>query len=165
MVEGQAISMKIGDLAARAGMTPSRIRYYETAGLISPARRTDAGYRLYDEQAVQRLEIIGYAQLAGFTLAEMRSLLPLTQPGKWDREALVGTLRTKAAAIEQLQQRLAAARDRLESVIADVENTPEDLECDANARRVLDNLRGSSAHGHHDAAATTSGPDGSTSSR
>lgn len=146
-------------------MTPSRIRYYETAGLISPARRTDAGYRLYDEQAVQRLEIIGYAQLAGFTLAETRSLLPFTEPGEWDRGALVGALRAKATAIAQFQQRLVAARDRLESVIADIENTPEDLECGDNARRVLDNLRVSSAGSDRGPAVTPSDPGGSEDSR
>ncbi|WP_040776752.1 MerR family transcriptional regulator [Nocardia pneumoniae] len=133
--------MRIGDLAARVGMSTSRIRYYETAGLITPARRTEAGYRLYDEQAVQTLEIVEYAQLAGFTITEMRALLPLTRPGEWDRAGLLDTLRTKAAAIEQLRQRLEETLERLRAVIADVEQKPIDLACTDNVNRIIENLR------------------------
>ncbi len=67
--------MKIGELAGRSGLAPSRIRFYEASGLISAQRQAN-GYRRYTEQALQTLSIISCAQHAGFSLEEIRRLLP-----------------------------------------------------------------------------------------
>lgn len=67
--------LTIGKAAARANVTPDTLRYYEREGLIKPATRTDAGYRLYDTDQVQRLQFIKQAQECGFTLQEIRQLL------------------------------------------------------------------------------------------
>jgi hypothetical protein len=45
----------IGKVADRTGFTASALRYYEGIGLVVPATRTDAGYRLYDEMTLSRL--------------------------------------------------------------------------------------------------------------
>ena len=45
----------IGEIAGRSGFTASALRYYEGIGLLEPATRTEAGYRLYDDQALSRL--------------------------------------------------------------------------------------------------------------
>ncbi|HUA06520.1 MAG TPA: MerR family transcriptional regulator [Solirubrobacteraceae bacterium] len=66
--------LAIGDVAARAGMTASRIRYYETRGLLPEPERA-AGKRRYGEEVFRRLEIIDAAQRVGFTLEEIRDLL------------------------------------------------------------------------------------------
>jgi MerR family transcriptional regulator, redox-sensitive transcriptional activator SoxR len=66
--------LAIGEVARRAGMTASRIRYYESRGLLSePAR--EAGKRRYTEAVFRRLAIIDAAQQVGFTLEEIRDLL------------------------------------------------------------------------------------------
>jgi MerR family Zn(II)-responsive transcriptional regulator of zntA len=67
----------IGKLAQHADVTTDTVRYYEKEGLLAPARKTDAGYRLYDEDAVRRLRFIRQAQQCGFSLAEIRELLAL----------------------------------------------------------------------------------------
>ena len=64
----------IGELASRAGLNPSAIRYYERIGLMPTADRV-SGKRRYDESALTRLTAIDVAQRAGFTLAETRTLL------------------------------------------------------------------------------------------
>jgi len=69
-----APQLAIGDVAARAGMSTSRIRYYETRGLLPEPERA-AGKRRYGEEVLRRLEIIDAAQRVGFTLAEIRDLL------------------------------------------------------------------------------------------
>jgi MerR family redox-sensitive transcriptional activator SoxR len=66
--------MAIGEVAERAGMTTSRIRYYETRGLLPEPERA-AGKRRYDEGVFRRLAIIDAAQRVGFTLEEIRDLL------------------------------------------------------------------------------------------
>lgn len=66
--------LAIGEVAARAGMSASRIRYYEAHGLLAEPERV-AGKRRYGEEVFRRLAIIDAAQRVGFTLAEIRDLL------------------------------------------------------------------------------------------
>jgi len=69
-----ALHMPIGEVAERAGMTASRIRFYEARGLLPEAERA-GGKRRYGQEVLRRLEIIDAAQRVGFTLAEIRDLL------------------------------------------------------------------------------------------
>jgi MerR family transcriptional regulator, redox-sensitive transcriptional activator SoxR len=66
--------LTIGDVAARAGLRPSAIRYYERAGLLTPPNRA-AGRRVYDESVFELLALIKLAQDAGFTVAETRMVM------------------------------------------------------------------------------------------
>lgn len=66
--------MAIGEVAERAGMSTSRIRYYETRGLLPEPERA-AGKRRYDVGVFRCLAIIDAAQRVGFTLEEIRDLL------------------------------------------------------------------------------------------
>ena len=66
--------LAIGEVAARAGMSTSRIRYYEARGLLPEPERA-AGKRRYTEDVFRRLAIIDAAQRVGFTLEEIRDLL------------------------------------------------------------------------------------------
>lgn len=67
----------IGQAAAAAGLAATTLRYYEREGLLRPASRSHAGYRLYDAAAVERLRFIRAAQAVGFTLEDIRVLLDL----------------------------------------------------------------------------------------
>jgi MerR family transcriptional regulator, redox-sensitive transcriptional activator SoxR len=66
--------LRIGDLARGAGLRASALRYYEHAGLLPAARRV-GGHRRYDRGALRTLAVIRLAQEAGFTVAEIRTLL------------------------------------------------------------------------------------------
>lgn len=63
----------IGQVAQRAGLRPSAVRYYERVGLLPAPRRVN-GRRRYGAQVVERLEVIRLAQRAGFTLSEIQTL-------------------------------------------------------------------------------------------
>jgi DNA-binding transcriptional MerR regulator len=67
----------IGKVAERAQVSADSIRFYEREGLISPAGKSDSGYRLYTDEAIRRLGFIKHAQQCGFSLAEIRELLDL----------------------------------------------------------------------------------------
>ena len=69
--------LTIGKLALSADVTTDSVRFYEKQNLLAPARKTDAGYRLYDDTAIRRLRFIKQAQQCGFSLAEIRELLAL----------------------------------------------------------------------------------------
>lgn len=73
--------MRIGDLAARAGLTVKALRFYESVGVLpAPARRPSA-YRDYDEAALARLRFVKAAQAAGLTLAEIRQVVAVREQG------------------------------------------------------------------------------------
>jgi MerR family redox-sensitive transcriptional activator SoxR len=65
--------MTIGELAGRAGIRPSRIRYYESVGVLPPPRR-QSGARRYDVSAVETLRSVLVAQRLGLSLAEIRAV-------------------------------------------------------------------------------------------
>ena len=71
-------NLTIGKLAKQANVGVETLRYYERRGLIEPQRRTDAGYRLYDDDARRRLQFIRRAQTLGFSLDEVAELLSLS---------------------------------------------------------------------------------------
>ena len=77
MTQGDSLQMTIGQIAAAIGVPATTLRFYEREGLLSPTDRSRAGYRLYDDGAVQRLEFIRAAQGVGFTLDDIRALLEL----------------------------------------------------------------------------------------
>lgn len=66
--------LAIGEVAARSGMTASRIRYYEARGLLAEPERL-SGKRRYGPDVLRRLAIIGAAQQVGFTLDQVSDLL------------------------------------------------------------------------------------------
>ncbi|MFT7773933.1 MerR family transcriptional regulator [Roseateles sp.] len=132
--------MRIGELAQRTGLTASRIRFYEKSGLLSTVERRENGYRQYGPQALWMLEIIAGAQSAGFSLDEIRSLLPDSH-AMWQHDALLESLQRKVAEIELLQQRLVQNKARLLLAIDTLKNRPEDVACADRPQWVLDRLR------------------------
>src|SRR3954468_7479219 len=104
--------LTIGQVARRAGLRTSHIRYYEQVGVL-PAPARAAGQRRYGEDVLRRLSIIDAAQRAGLTLEEIR---PLTGPDNRSVHAgehirtLVGA---KLPEIEALIARAQAVREWL----------------------------------------------------
>lgn len=66
--------MRIGEVARRAGVRVSLIRYYEEVGLLPEPDRV-SGQRRYDESVLRRLTVIDVAQRAGLALGEIRELV------------------------------------------------------------------------------------------
>ncbi|PZO68327.1 MAG: MerR family transcriptional regulator [Paracoccus denitrificans] len=128
--------MNIGELSTRSGLTRSRIRFYEKVGLLKTVDRRLNGYRVYRREALVVLEVIATAQAAGFSLDEIRALMP-EEMEKWDHTLLMDTLRHKVTEIGRLQERLGRTKARLEGLIAQILAKPDDIDCAANARRVL----------------------------
>ena len=67
--------MRIGELAAEAGVNVQTIRFYERRGLLREPMRLATGYRVYSSEAVRTIRFIKQSQKLGFTLAEVRDLL------------------------------------------------------------------------------------------
>jgi MerR family copper efflux transcriptional regulator len=100
--------MRIGELAAQAGVSTSKIRFYEARGLLPPAARLVNGYRNYDDRALLTVRFIDRAQKLGFSLAEVGGHLSL--PKHVDRKAsLRARLEVK---LEELDAHMRAVRKR-----------------------------------------------------
>jgi MerR family redox-sensitive transcriptional activator SoxR len=74
--EVQTAGLRIGEVAQRAGVNTSLIRYYERIGLLPPPERV-SGQRRYDVAVLRRLAVIDVAQRAGLSLEEIRGLLEI----------------------------------------------------------------------------------------
>lgn len=133
--------MKIGELAQQSGLNASRIRFYEAQGLIRQVERQANGYRRYPPQVLQTLKIIQCAQQAGFSLEELKLLLPDATTGEFNHDELVASLGRKVEQIEAMQLHLAQSKAQLLEVIENIQTRPEGMACGANAERVLASLK------------------------
>ena len=103
----------IGKLAARTAVSVDTVRYYEREGLLRPAKKSAAGYRLYDDDAERRIRFIKQAQQCGFSLSETRDLLDLRRRD----DACCSEVRTLAIEKKmQLEHKIAALRRMSETL-------------------------------------------------
>src|SRR5690349_865633 len=72
----------IGEAAARAGVSADTIRYYERQGVVPAAARTPAGYRVYSEQTVARIQLVKNAVRFGFAVKELAAFLTACDAGR-----------------------------------------------------------------------------------
>lgn len=107
--------MNISQAAQAVGLSAKQIRDYEKAGLLAPAPRSGAGYRVYDEAALKRLHFICHARAVGFSLAQIAQLLRLADdPGRSSGEVKALTAAHLAALADKIRA-LEAMRDTLQS--------------------------------------------------
>jgi len=131
--------MKIGELAKQTGLAASAIRFYESKGLLKVGTRQSNGYREYPDDAVTVLRVITDAQHAGFSLDEIRQLMP-DDAASWKHDELIGALRKKISDIEALEQRLARSKAELHSLVQLIDSKPPGVDCKENAERVMASL-------------------------
>jgi len=118
--------MNIGDVAARSGLPPKTIRYYEDIGLVTPPRDTN-GYRVFRETDMHKLAFMGRARALGFTIENCRNLLALWE----DKERASADVRSIAkdhlTQIEAKISDLNAMRDTLKTLVSSCsgDNRPE----------------------------------------
>lgn len=96
-------TLTIGEVARRAGVAGSTLRYYERLGLIAPAGRSGSG-RYYRPEVLTRLRIIDYFQQAGCTLGEIADLLASDRDWHGLARAKRAELDRRVRALEEAQQ-------------------------------------------------------------
>ncbi|WP_079062755.1 MerR family transcriptional regulator [Streptacidiphilus griseoplanus] len=101
--------MRIGELAARAGMTRDTIRFYEKVGLVS-GRRLPNGYRDFPPETVSWLQYIRTAQTLGFSLAEIARNGEILREAPDSAVALSALFQEKIQVIDVRMAELAALR-------------------------------------------------------
>lgn len=119
--------MQIGELARRAGTTAKTIRFYEQAGLLPAPARTQAGYRDYEPELVDRLEFVRRAQSAGLSLREVRQVLAIADRGDQPCEHVVSILQSRLDQVRSTLAELSSLKAHL-STLLDHARTAEPIQ-------------------------------------
>jgi Cu(I)-responsive transcriptional regulator len=132
----------IGEAAELTGVSAKMIRHYESIGLIPPASRTFANYRLYNDAGLHRLHFIKRARSLGFSMKQIESLLSL-----WNdpRRASERVKKLAGAHIDALEKKIAEMRAMQRTLEALAKNCRGDQRPDCP---ILDDLANPS-HGCH----------------
>lgn len=114
--------LRVSQLAERAGVAASTVRFYERAGLLSPARRAANGYRVFDESALDELAFVSRAKGIGMTLEDIAGLLAAWPVGECRSlqarlraflAGRIGQVREQVAELGAFEGQLQAVLDRL----------------------------------------------------
>lgn len=110
--------MQIASVSHQTGVPTSALRYYEEQGLLAPARRTEAGYRLYDCSVLGRVGFIKRAKALGLTLREIQQLLRQPAGPESDTARLRHAIAHKLANTRERIVQLETLRGELEALQA-----------------------------------------------
>ena len=111
--------MRIGELARRASVSTSKIRFYETNGLLPPAARLPNGYRDYREHDLEVVRFINRAQSLGFTLRDVAAHLDSPR-GDARKAGLQARLEDKLAELDAHLEEVRVRRALILSLIDEV---------------------------------------------
>jgi MerR family transcriptional regulator, copper efflux regulator len=113
----ERVSLRVGEVAARAGVHRETLRYYERRGLIPAPPRRASGYRAYPADTVERVRLIKWTQGLGFTLREIGQLARI--PRDHVRGHATRVRATAGAKIREIDQKigqLQAMKRRLQAI-------------------------------------------------
>jgi DNA-binding transcriptional MerR regulator len=108
--------LKVAQAARAVGLSASALRFYEREGVLSPSRRTDSGYRLYDQAALSRLRFVRAAQSIGLSLRDIRAVLEMDS--RTSREKMRALLEARLSQVDRKLGELKAVRDALDRALA-----------------------------------------------
>jgi DNA-binding transcriptional MerR regulator len=111
--------MRIGELSRRTGVNAHQLRYYESQGLLEPARGAN-GYREYDESALLRVKQIRHLLGAGLSSEDIAYLLPCATgeaPELLGCPELLAAMRSRLRRLDDQMERLAHSREALTDYI------------------------------------------------
>lgn len=111
--------MRIGEVARRADMSVETLRFYERRGLLGRPRRTEANYRVYDRDALDRLAFIRRAQLIGFSLDEIQQIIGERERGRPPCREVREMARRKLTELDARLRDLRRHRQELASLLSD----------------------------------------------
>ncbi|MDJ0311749.1 MerR family transcriptional regulator [Arthrobacter sp. H35-D1] len=133
--------MRISEVTKRSGVTTTALRYYESIGLISPRRATN-GYREYDSDVLNRLDIIEASKELGLSLADISSHLHSLEADSCTevRDHLRSLLAERVRQLDKKRAHLDALRARLNQAEDGLANCPDrdeycSTECVFRARK------------------------------
>ena len=111
--------MQSGELAGLTGISTDALRHYERLGLLPRPPRTNGGYRDYPAQALERVRLIRRALSAGFSLAELTTILKMRDRGEVPCQKVRAMGQVKLQQVKQRIRELRVMRKQLEGILKD----------------------------------------------
>jgi len=105
--------LRIGEVARRTGLPVKTIRFYCDQGLLKPRGRSDAGYRLFDQENLAELTIIRALRAMDVSIPELSRILEVRRSGVCNCSVLKGSIADKMASIDQRISELGAMKEEL----------------------------------------------------
>ena len=99
--------LKIGEVSKLSGVGVETLRFYEKSGLLKRPARAGSGYRMYDRDALERLDFIKRAQVLGFSLNEIKQIIAEKDAGQSPCAAVREVVRRR---LHELDERMAQMR-------------------------------------------------------
>ena len=109
--------MRIAALARQTGLSTATLRYYEEQGLLRPAHRTEAGYRVYGDDALHRVGFIQRAKTLGLSLREIQQLTDDRPDASEGHARLRHALVHKLADTDRRIRELVTLRGELKTIV------------------------------------------------
>ncbi|MGB6456098.1 MAG: heavy metal-responsive transcriptional regulator [Streptosporangiaceae bacterium] len=110
------MTLTISALAGSLGLSADTVRYYERVGLLPRPARTPTGYRLYGEEAAERLSFICAAKRMGLRLTDIKELLDVRDRGQCPCGHTHDLVERRLAEVDAEIQQLRAVRSQLLSL-------------------------------------------------
>lgn len=128
---GDQALLSVAEVGRRTGLTRKALRHYEALGLVEPAARTDAGYRLYDEESLRRIELVNRAKVLGLTLAEASEFIHVAEGCCGDNHPqLAALVQGKLAETERRIDELRSLGNTLRGVLERLERSEGQHRCE-----------------------------------
>lgn len=108
--------MNIGDVAKRSGLPPKTIRYYEDIGLINP-KRSDNGYRAFQDSDLHKLAFLGRARALGFSIEDCRNLVALYDDSTRESSQVKQIAKEHLGQIDEKIEQLQSMRNTLAHLV------------------------------------------------
>lgn len=118
--------MRIGELARELEVNPRTLRFYETVGVLPEPDRTAAGYRDYDEDALERVRFIKSAQRLGLALDDIREILAFKERGELPCTYVLSVIDKETDALDRKIAEMEVLRDELRTLRARAQRVPKD---------------------------------------
>ena len=110
--------LTVAEVSRRTGLSRKALRLYETMGLVEPEERTDAGYRLYGDEALRRIELVNRAKVLGLSLAEAKEFIHVAEGCCGENHpALAALVERKLAETEHRISELRSLHEVLQGVL------------------------------------------------
>ena len=124
------MSTELKKITSELGINPKTIRYYEDIGLIPQVKRTAQGYRLYDQNVVDRIAFILRARALDFSLNEIAEILAYHQHGEMPCTYVTTLVSQQISAIDAKIAALQMLRQDLEAIDAQAQTSGNNLVAD-----------------------------------
>lgn len=121
--------LKVGELARRTGKTVRAIRYYEELGLIETVQRTKGRFRLFDETAVGRVQLIDKFHELGFSLEEIAAIVKAYRASGCGDEAARKLAPVLERSLERLRQKIAILEGFKREIEASLDFVHDCVQC------------------------------------